>query len=122
MLSLTSVSASEVVIGDVADIVKPPCQRVHAATVTVCRRPDSKQRWLTPVSHRLKKHVGIKYMQRTKFLIFNAKFIVRHSSAPESECRALYEVRGEQLIISCDDRIYRLVHEKVNECDISVTV
>ena len=30
MLSLTSVLASEVVIGDVADKFKPPCQRVHA--------------------------------------------------------------------------------------------
>ena len=47
MLSLTSVSASEVVIGDVADIFKLPCQRVHAVTVTVCRRPDSNRRWLT---------------------------------------------------------------------------
>ena len=32
MLSLTSVSASEVVIGDVADKFKSPCQRVHAVT------------------------------------------------------------------------------------------
>ena len=32
MLSLTSVSASEVVIGDVADKFKVPCQRVHAVT------------------------------------------------------------------------------------------
>ena len=44
MLSLTSVSASEVVIGDVADKFKLPCQRVHAVTVTVCRRPDSNRR------------------------------------------------------------------------------
>jgi hypothetical protein len=35
MLSLTSVSASEVFIGDVADEFIPPCQRVHAMTVTV---------------------------------------------------------------------------------------
>ena len=48
MLGLTSVSASEVVIGDVADKFKLPCQRVHAVTVTVCRRPDSNRRWLTP--------------------------------------------------------------------------
>ena len=48
MLSLKSVSASEVVIGDVADKLKLPCQRVHAVTVTVCRRPDSNRRWLTP--------------------------------------------------------------------------
>ena len=48
MLSLTSVSASEVVIGDVADKFKLPCQRVHAVIVTVCRRPDSNRRWLTP--------------------------------------------------------------------------
>ncbi len=34
-LCLTSVSASEVVIGDVADEFMPPCQRVHAVTVTV---------------------------------------------------------------------------------------
>ena len=47
-LSLTSVSASEVVIGDVADKFKLPCQRVHAVTVTVCRRPNSNRRWLTP--------------------------------------------------------------------------
>ena len=47
-LSLTSVSASEVVIGDVADKFKSPCQRVHAVTVTVCRRPYSNRRWLTP--------------------------------------------------------------------------
>ena len=47
-LSLTSVSASEVVIGNVADKFKLPCQRVHAVTVTVCRRPDSNRRWLTP--------------------------------------------------------------------------
>ena len=47
MLSLTSVSASEVVIGDVTDKFKLPCQRVHAVTVTVCRRPDSNRRWLT---------------------------------------------------------------------------
>ena len=53
MLSLTSVSVSEVVIGDVADKFKLPCQRVHEmsglSTVTVCRRPDSNRRWLTPV-------------------------------------------------------------------------
>ena len=48
MLSLTSASASEIVIGDVADKFKPPCQRVHAVTVTFCRRPDSNQRWQTP--------------------------------------------------------------------------
>ena len=48
MLSLTSVSASEVVIGDVADKFKSPYQRVHAVTVTVCRRPDSNRLWLTP--------------------------------------------------------------------------
>ena len=47
-MSLTSVSASEVVIGDVADKFKVPCQRVHAVTVTVCRRPESNRRWLTP--------------------------------------------------------------------------
>ena len=45
MLSLTSVSACEVAIGDVADKFKLPCQRVHAVTVTVCRRPDSNRRW-----------------------------------------------------------------------------
>ena len=45
MLSLTSVSASEVVIGDVADKFKLPCQRVHAVTVAVCRWPDSNRRW-----------------------------------------------------------------------------
>ena len=44
MLILTSVSASEVVIGDVADKFKLPCQRVHAVTVTVCRRRDSNRR------------------------------------------------------------------------------
>ena len=48
MLTLTTVSASEVVIGDVADKFKRHCQRVHAVTVTVCRRPDSNRRWLTP--------------------------------------------------------------------------
>ena len=48
MLSLTSVSASAVVIGDMTDEFKLPCQRVHAVTVTVCRRPDSNRRWLTP--------------------------------------------------------------------------
>ncbi len=35
MLSLTSVSVSQVVIGDVADEFMPPCQRVDAVTVTV---------------------------------------------------------------------------------------
>ena len=35
MLSLTSVSASKVVIGDVVDEFMPPCQRVRAMTVTV---------------------------------------------------------------------------------------
>ena len=45
-----SVSASEVVIRDAADKFKLPCQRVHAVTVTVCRRPDSSRRWLTPAS------------------------------------------------------------------------
>ena len=48
MRSLTSVSAFEVVIWDVADKFKLPCQRVHAVTVTVCRRPDSNRRWVTP--------------------------------------------------------------------------
>ena len=48
MLSLAPVSASEVVIWDVADKFKLPCQRVHTVTVTVCRRPDSNRRWLTP--------------------------------------------------------------------------
>ena len=43
-----SVSLSNVVIGDVADKFELPCQRVHAVTVTVCRRPDSNRRWLTP--------------------------------------------------------------------------
>ena len=42
--NLTPVSASEVVIGNVADKFKLPCQRVHAVTVTVCRRPDSNWR------------------------------------------------------------------------------
>ena len=35
MLSLSSVSASENDIGDVADEFMQPCQRVHAMTVTV---------------------------------------------------------------------------------------
>jgi len=35
MLSLTSVSASKDDIGDVADEFMPPCQKVHAITVTV---------------------------------------------------------------------------------------
>ena len=35
MLSLTPSSASQVVIGDVADEFMPLCQRVHATTVTV---------------------------------------------------------------------------------------
>ena len=35
MLSLTSVSASEDDIGDMADEFMLPCQRVHAMTVTV---------------------------------------------------------------------------------------
>jgi hypothetical protein len=35
MLSLTSASTSEVVIGDVADEFMPPCQRMHALTVAV---------------------------------------------------------------------------------------
>jgi len=48
MSSLTSVSSSKVAIRDVADKFKQPCQRVHAVTVTVCRRPDSNRRWLTP--------------------------------------------------------------------------
>ena len=48
MLSLTYVSASEVVIGDVADKFVQPCQRVHAVTVTVYRQRDSNRRWLTP--------------------------------------------------------------------------
>ena len=51
MLSLTSVSATEVVIGDDRDVAgkfKLPCQRVHAVIVTVCRRPDSNRRWVTP--------------------------------------------------------------------------
>ena len=48
MMSLTSVSASEVVIGDVAEKFALPCQRVHAVTITVCRRPDLNRRWLTP--------------------------------------------------------------------------
>ena len=49
MWSLTSVSASEVVIGDAADKFERSCQRVHAVTVKVCRRPDLNRRWLTPV-------------------------------------------------------------------------
>jgi len=36
MLSLTSVSASDVVIGDVAGEFMPPCKKVLAMTVTVC--------------------------------------------------------------------------------------
>ena len=40
MLGLTSVSASEVVIEDVADKFELPCQRVHAVTVTVGARSD----------------------------------------------------------------------------------
>ena len=38
-LNLTSVSAFEVIIGDVADEFMPPCQRVHAMTVTVYISP-----------------------------------------------------------------------------------
>ena len=49
MLSLTSVSASEVVIGDVADKFELPCQRVHAVTVTVCRRPDKDSKFVNNV-------------------------------------------------------------------------
>ena len=48
MLSLTTVSAFEIIIEDVADKFELPCQRVNAVTVTVCRRPDSNLRWLTP--------------------------------------------------------------------------
>ena len=48
ILRFTSVSVSEVVIVDVADKFELPCQRVHAMTVTVCRRPDLNRRWLTP--------------------------------------------------------------------------
>ena len=47
MLCLTSVSASEVVIGDVAGKLVLPCQRVRAVSVAVCHRPDSNRRWLT---------------------------------------------------------------------------
>ena len=45
-----SVSASKVVVGDVADKFKLPCQRVHTVTVAVCRRPDLNQCWLTPAT------------------------------------------------------------------------
>ena len=45
-----SVSASIVVVGDVADKFKLPCQRVHTVTVAVCRRPDLNQCWLTPAT------------------------------------------------------------------------
>ena len=45
MVSLAFVSASEVVIGDVADKFKLPCQRVHAVTVAVCRRSVSNRRY-----------------------------------------------------------------------------
>ena len=48
MLRLTSILASEVVIGDVADKFELPCQRVHTVTVPVGHRPDSNRRWLTP--------------------------------------------------------------------------
>jgi len=34
-LGWTSVSASEIVIGDMADEFRPPCQRVHAMNVIV---------------------------------------------------------------------------------------
>ena len=37
MLSLTSVSAFEAVIGDVADKFQLPCQRVHAVSVMIYR-------------------------------------------------------------------------------------
>ena len=50
MFSLISVSASKVVVGDVADKFKLPCQRVHTVTVAVCRRPDLNQCWLTPAT------------------------------------------------------------------------
>ena len=45
-----SVSASKVVIGDMADKFKLPCKRVHTVTVAVCRRPDLNRCWLTPAS------------------------------------------------------------------------
>ena len=48
MLSLTSVSAFKAVIWNVADKFKLLCQRMQAVTVTICRRPDSNRRWLTP--------------------------------------------------------------------------
>src|ERR1700690_2828964 len=41
MLSLTSVSASEDDIGDVADEFMPPCQTVHAMTVSLHGGRDS---------------------------------------------------------------------------------
>ena len=44
MLRFTSVPASEIVIGEVANKFKLPCQRVHAVTVTVCRPPHSNRR------------------------------------------------------------------------------
>ena len=50
MLNLTFGSAFEAVIEDVADTFKLPCQRVHAVTVTVWRRPDSNRRYLTKVT------------------------------------------------------------------------
>ena len=46
-MGLESVSASEVVIGNEANIFTLRCQMLHAVTVTVCRRPDSNRRWLT---------------------------------------------------------------------------
>ncbi len=59
MLSLTSVSMSEVVIGNVADKFKLPCQRVHAVAVTIYRRPDSNQ--LRPLGHHASSGYGQGY-------------------------------------------------------------
>ena len=57
MLSLTSVSMSKVVIGNVANRFKLPCQRVRAVAVTIYRRPNSNQ--LRPLSH----HASLGYGQ-----------------------------------------------------------
>ena len=62
-----SVSASEVVIGDVADKFKPPCQRVHAVTVTVCQ---------TGLSLSLDSSSAILYEKFHKIHLLSSKFLV----------------------------------------------
>jgi len=86
MLSLTSVSASEVVVGDVADEFRPPCQRVDAMTVTVYMAAGSRTGVAGSQANRLDHSATTHHI----FSIFNLLSIYIHFKT--FKCMIIFDV------------------------------